>query len=140
MGFCVASTKNGSARRCRTRPTVTCRSCMASRRAAWVLGGVRLISSARITLANNGPSRSERVGQAVPHPADGHLPLLHGFEEGSLGLGGSPVDLVGEDHVGEQRPLQIGTGRPGGAAPGRRSPAAPAWLRGGQPGSWGESG
>ena len=36
---------------------MTCRSCMASSRAACVLGGVRLISSARITLANSGPSR-----------------------------------------------------------------------------------
>ena len=40
-----------------SRPTVTCRSCIASSRAACVLGGVRLISSARITLANSGPSR-----------------------------------------------------------------------------------
>ena len=35
--------------------TVTCFSCMASRRAAWVLGGVRLISSARRRLAKMGP-------------------------------------------------------------------------------------
>ncbi len=35
--------------------TVTWRSCMASRSAAWVLGGVRLISSARMTLAKTGP-------------------------------------------------------------------------------------
>jgi hypothetical protein len=42
----------------------------------------------------------------VPHPADGDLALLHGFEEGGLGLGRRAVDLVGQDHVGEQRPLQ----------------------------------
>ena len=36
-------------------PAVTSRSCMACSRAAWVLGGVRLISSARITLAKMGP-------------------------------------------------------------------------------------
>src|SRR5262249_26675383 len=58
MGFCVASTKNGSSRRWRTRPTVTWRSCMASSSAACVLGGVRLISSARMTLANSGPWRN----------------------------------------------------------------------------------
>ena len=40
------------------RPTVTWRSCMASSRAACVLGGVRLISSARMTLANIGPCRN----------------------------------------------------------------------------------
>ena len=57
MGFCVARMKNGSPSACRTRPTVTCRSCMASNKAACVLGGVRLISSARITLENSGPSR-----------------------------------------------------------------------------------
>jgi hypothetical protein len=39
-------------------PTVTCRSCIASSSAAWVLGGVRLISSARITLAKTGPRRN----------------------------------------------------------------------------------
>ena len=55
MGFCVASTKNGSDKACRTRPTVTCRSCIASNSAACVFGGVRLISSARMTLENSGP-------------------------------------------------------------------------------------
>ena len=33
---------------------------MASNRAAWVFGGVRLISSARITLLNSGPSRKRK--------------------------------------------------------------------------------
>ena len=79
MGFCVASTKNGSASLCRTRPTVTCRSCMASSRAACVFGGVRLISSARITLRNSGPSRkrnSRLPGAAV---------LLDHFGAGDVG-------------------------------------------------------
>jgi len=40
--------------------TVTCRSCIASNSAAWVFGGVRLISSARITLLNSGPSRKRK--------------------------------------------------------------------------------
>jgi hypothetical protein len=34
------------------------------------------------------------------------LPLLHGFEQGGLGLGRGPVDLVGQDDVGEQRAFQ----------------------------------
>ena len=36
-------------------PTVTRCSCIASSRAAWVLGGVRLISSARTRFAKIGP-------------------------------------------------------------------------------------
>src|SRR3954470_10355414 len=55
MGFCVASTKNGSGNAWRTPAAVTWCSCMASSRAAWVFGGVRLISSARIMFANTGP-------------------------------------------------------------------------------------
>ena len=31
--------------------------------------------------------------------------LLHGLQEGTLYLGWSSVDLVGEDEVGEDRPL-----------------------------------
>ncbi len=38
--------------------------------------------------------------------ADGDLPLLHGFEQGRLGLRGSAVDLVGEYQVGEDRAFQ----------------------------------
>ena len=34
MGFCVAITRNGSRSRCVSRPIVTCRSCIASRRRA----------------------------------------------------------------------------------------------------------
>jgi len=41
---------NGSGRRCVVVPTVTRLSCIACKRAAWVLGGVRLISSARTRL------------------------------------------------------------------------------------------
>ena len=32
--------------------------------------------------------------------------LLHGFEQGGLGLGRRAVDFVGQDHVGEDRPRQ----------------------------------
>src|SRR6266702_5657814 len=40
--------------------TVTCRSSMASSSAAWVFGGVRLISSASRRLVNTGPSRKRK--------------------------------------------------------------------------------
>ena len=48
----------------------------------------------------------ERVGQAVPLAADGHLPLLHRLEQRGLGLGRGPVDLVGQHDVGEDRPAE----------------------------------
>ena len=41
-------------------------------------------------------------------PADGDLLLLHGLEQGRLGLGRGPVDLVGENQVGDQRPFLEG--------------------------------
>ena len=37
------------------------------------------------------------VGMAV----DGDLRLIHGFEQGGLGLGGGAVDLVGQQEIGE---------------------------------------
>ena len=46
--------------------TVTCFSCMASSRAAWVFGGVRLISSARMRLAKMGPRENSK--RRVPSP------------------------------------------------------------------------
>ena len=55
IGFCVASTNNGRSRSKRTPFTVTWYSCIASSSAAWVLGGVRLISSARMMFAKIGP-------------------------------------------------------------------------------------
>ncbi|MNO75943.1 hypothetical protein D3C76_670060 [compost metagenome] len=36
-------------------------------------------------------------------PGHGDLPFLHGFEQRRLDLGRRAVDLVGEDHVAEQR-------------------------------------
>ena len=45
----------------------------------------------------------ERVGQRVAVAADGHLPLLHRLQQRGLGLGGRPVDLVGQDQVREHR-------------------------------------
>ena len=37
--------------------------------------------------------------------AESHLPLLHDLEERRLHLGRGPVDLVGEEHLGEDRAL-----------------------------------
>ncbi len=56
IGFCVASTKNGSGRRCVWPAAVTAYAlCIAWSRAACVFGGARLISSARTTLPKIGP-------------------------------------------------------------------------------------
>src|SRR6185437_14765389 len=55
MGFCVASTKNGSGSACVCPAAVTACSCMACSSAACVLGGARLISSASTAFAKMGP-------------------------------------------------------------------------------------
>ena len=47
----------------------------------------------------------ERVGQQARPAVDGDLPLLHGLQQRGLRLGRRPVDLVGEQQVGEHRPL-----------------------------------
>ncbi len=78
IGFWVASTKNGSGRAWRRPPAVTWRSCIASSKAAWVLGGVRLISSARTRLAKIGPctkrsSRAPRLTVFVEHLGAGDV-------------------------------------------------------------------
>ena len=65
MGFCVAKTKNGSSNLYVLPPAVTWCSCIASRSAAWVLGGVRLISSAKIILAKTGPFTNCNVRRPV---------------------------------------------------------------------------
>ena len=49
---------------------------------------------------------------------DGHLVLFHRLEERRLGLGRSAIDLVGNDHVGEDRPAAEGERR--GCRPERR--------------------
>jgi hypothetical protein len=59
IGFCVASTRNGSASLNVCPPIVTCFSCIASSSADCTLAGARLISSARITLAKIGPRLTE---------------------------------------------------------------------------------
>jgi len=47
----------------------------------------------------------ERRLQRPGLPLDRHLLLLHRFQQGRLRLGGGAVDLVAEDHVGEDRAL-----------------------------------
>ena len=60
------------------RRPMTCRSCIASSMAAWVLGGVRLISSARIMLANSGP------GQKLVFAGAGLQIFLNHFRAGDV--------------------------------------------------------
>ena len=55
IGFCVASTRNGSSSLNVVPPIVTCFSCIASSSAACTFAGARLISSARMMLAKIGP-------------------------------------------------------------------------------------
>jgi hypothetical protein len=43
------------------------------------------------------------VGHLEGLQADRHLPLLHDLQQGALHLGRRPVDLVGEQQVGEHR-------------------------------------
>jgi hypothetical protein len=50
-----------------------------------------------------GGEDEEGIGERMILTADGDFSLLHGLEHGSLGLGRRPVDLVGEDNVGEDR-------------------------------------
>src|SRR5438128_1749457 len=56
-------TKNGSGSGCVASSTVTCRSCIASRRLDCARGVARLISSTRTTFATSGPGRREREGE-----------------------------------------------------------------------------
>ena len=58
IGFCVASTMNGSGSARVSPSTVIVRSCIASRSADWVRGVARLISSASTIGATSGPSRN----------------------------------------------------------------------------------
>ena len=46
----------------------------------------------------------EGLRQGAPFVVDRHGAFVHRFEQRRLGLGRGPVDLVGEDDVGEDRP------------------------------------
>ncbi len=52
-----------------------------------------------------GGEHQERLGQAQGLAFERHLSLLHGFEQGGLGLGRGAVDLIREQNVGEDRTL-----------------------------------
>ena len=52
-----------------------------------------------------GREHHERLLQLPGLVADGDLALLHRFEQRALHLGGSPVDLVGQQEIREHRPL-----------------------------------
>src|SRR5688500_17357514 len=84
------------------------------KRSSWLSGGGCVASCARgfgegvsalVLDGVLGGHYHERWGQLVADAVDGHLTLLHGLEEGRLGLRGRPVDLVAEDDVGEHGPL-----------------------------------
>jgi hypothetical protein len=57
-----------------------------------------------------GRQHEERRRQREDMVGDGDLALLHGFEQGRLGLGWRTVDLVGQEHVGEDGPLDEAEG------------------------------
>ena len=46
----------------------------------------------------------ERLGEPEAFGIDRHLPLRHGFQKCALGAGRGPIDLVGKEDVGEDRP------------------------------------
>ncbi len=52
-----------------------------------------------------GGDDEKRLGQRAGLAFSGDLPFLHGFEKGALGFWRGAVDLVGEDQLGEDRPL-----------------------------------
>ena len=52
-----------------------------------------------------GGQHQERRRQRHRLAAECHLPLLHGFQQGRLHLGGRAVDFVGQHEVGEHRAL-----------------------------------
>ena len=65
IGFCVASTKNGSGSACVCPAAVTACSCIAWSSAACVFGGARLISSASTTFAKIGPRTNLKLRRPV---------------------------------------------------------------------------
>lgn len=49
-------------------------------------------------------------GDGMGLTVHGDLPLLHGLQEGGLGAGGGPVQLVRQEQVTQHRPRLIGHG------------------------------
>ena len=77
IGFWVATTRKRPPRGIRWPSLVTWRSSIASRRAAWVLAGARLISSASRVSVKIGPGRNAKV------PLSGRYTLVPMMSEGS---------------------------------------------------------
>src|ERR1035441_7493417 len=77
IGFWVATTRNRPPRGIRWPSLVTWRSSIASRSAAWVLAGARLISSASSVSVKIGPGRNSKV------PLSGRYTLVPMMSEGS---------------------------------------------------------
>ena len=59
----------------------------------------------------HGREDREDLGKLMRDAVERDATLLHALEERGLGLGGGAIDLVGEQEVGEDRPL----GEPEGA-------------------------
>ena len=53
-----------------------------------------------------GRQHKERIRKAMNRSARTHLPFLHRFKHGGLGFRRGPVDLIGENHIREDRSLQ----------------------------------
>ena len=99
---------------------VTCRSSIDSSSAAWVFGGVRLISSASSTLVNTGPGRKRNppppVGAAVEDELAGHVGRhevgreLHALEVEVEG-GGERLDDQRLGHAGHALEQHVAAGQ-----------------------------
>ncbi len=107
IGFCVAMTRNGSGSGRGSPSTDTCPSCIASSSAAWVFGGVRLISSASSTFVNTGPGAERELLRTADRTAQRHRARevggqhvgreLHAAEHDAERAGGR----VGEQRLGD---------------------------------------
>ena len=72
----MASTKNGAGSLWVLPPALTCFSCIASSIAAWVFGGVRLISSARRMLVKIGPSMNRKLRRPDSSSSRTFVPVM----------------------------------------------------------------
>ena len=57
-----------------------------------------------------GSQHGEGGGEGAALPVQGDLPLLHGLQQGGLGAGNGAVELVGQQQVGEHRPVHPAEG------------------------------
>ncbi len=75
-------------------------------RSIWLSGNSWVPGAHRILGGNDGKGLGDGMGLTV----HGDLPLLHGLQEGGLGAGGGPVQLVRQEQVTQHRPRLIGHG------------------------------